>query len=208
MIGLGMIALFCVLCSVMWAFALAQLHAHPLALGLATCHVVGPTPHMDAPCLLICTHDFQHIDLLTVIRESRAWRRRTALIVADRWFNRVWPLLGVATIRTGGGTVERAVRALATHHVCIFLYRDTRNTGAYRIMQAHRGPVMHVQVRRVRPEGGELCGFSPRQCVAVTAGHLFSCRYHDVTESARAMVLHKAPADAMSAIVHELYRES
>lgn len=203
------LALLWVICSVACALAVTQLHAHPLALGMATCHSLGPAPPMDAPCLVLCTHDFEHIDLLAVIRESRGWPGQTALIVADRWYNRVWPLLGANTIPTGGGTVGRAVRALSERNVCIFLYRDTRGTGAYRIMQAHRGPVLQLQVRRVLRPGADLCeGHRPGQCVAVTAGQVFTCRYRDATRSVRALLREdRAPDSAMSQILRELYRE-
>lgn len=193
----------------MCVVAAVQLHAHPLVIGMATCHAVGPVPLMKTPCLVVCTHDFEHIDLLTVIRESRAWRRPTALIVADRWYNRVWPLLGAVTIPTGGGTVERAVRALSTHNVCIFLYRDTRGTGAYHIMQRHDGPVVHLQVRRMLRSGADICeGHRPSQCVAITAGQAFSCRYRDATQSVRMMMRnHSTSVNAMSQILRELYQE-
>lgn len=107
------------------------------------------------PTLVLCTHDYEHVDLLAMRREARRWRAATdvstAFVVADRAHNHAFCRLlhRSACIPVRRHTTDKVRRALRTHHVVLFVYRNTVGTGAYYMARG----AARVLLARVRVAG-------------------------------------------------------
>ena len=94
------------------------------------------------PRLLFATHDYEHIDLFALQRMTAQWFSQTgiptAFVVADRMHNRAFcKFVHRGTcIPVQSGTVEKACALLKRGHVCMFIYRGAKGTGAYYMYRA------------------------------------------------------------------------
>lgn len=136
--------------------ALATVLMRPHAVCRLRCtDGVGRGPGAQ-PTLVICTHDYEHVDLLCMRREARRWRALTgiptAFVVADRVHNHAFCRLlhRDACIPVRRNTTAKVLRMLRTHHVVLFVYRGTTGTGACYMA---RGAPSDVLVARVRVAG-------------------------------------------------------
>ena len=146
------------------------------------CKILGITcinsrVELRTPHLLLCTHDYEHVDLFCMAREARQWYARTGIkmvfVVADKLHNRAF----CSTIHRKGcivvksHTTEKVIRMLETRHVCMFVYRQTSGKGAYYMSRGH--PVMAVRIRTNRAcstlESGHCVASSVMQTIGCTA---------------------------------------
>ena len=140
-------------------------------------------PQMDAPTLILCTHDYEHVDLFCMEKEAKRWKRDTCLstqfVVADRMHNHLfcdWVHRG-ACIAVRGGTTDRVGAALrGGYHVCMFVYRHVQSTGAYFMAQWPRVLVARVRCPGVSPAQRER-GSSVASIVRATYGRSVSVEY-------------------------------
>lgn len=101
-------------------------------------------PQLSRPHFVICTHDYEHVDLFCMARIAKKWFAfngiPTAFVVADRYHNHVF--CGVVhkgkCIPVRQHTTLKILQFLETHHVCMFVYRGTSATGAYHVCKSHK----------------------------------------------------------------------
>ncbi len=145
-----------------------MLHVHALLLALVlvciahrplyaigcSYRVVQRTPLVAAPTFFVCTHDYQHVDLFVVQRESYRWRRETGrptvIVVADRLHNYIYDACApkqATCMMVRGGTTQRMLAHLHHDNVCIFLYRGVRSAGCHHVLSAFDGPCVLVRIR-------------------------------------------------------------
>ena len=148
------------------------------------------TPEFDRPCLFLCTHDYEHIDLFTMRSEAQKWSMHNGLttqfVVADRFHNHMFCSLvhrhgGCIPVR--GDTVRKCVAALDHEHVCVFLYRDTSGTGTYHISRNTCAPVILVRIHSDAPPSTLQAGYSVLQCVRNSVGSRVHVTYTPLTVS-------------------------
>ena len=116
----------------------------------------APRITLKVPHFLLCTHDYEHVDLFCMAREARRWYAQTGIktlfVVADKLHNRAF----CSTIHRGGciivksRTTEKVIRMLTTHHVCMFIYRQATGRGAYYITRGIQVPALIVQIQTNR----------------------------------------------------------
>ena len=158
--------------------------AHPLWVLRMPC---APTSSVAprAPTLVLCTHDYEHVDMFAMQREAQWWHAATgvptAFVVADKLHNHAFCRFvhRGACVPVRGGTVRRALERLRTHHVVLFVYRGATGTGAFHLARA---AAPHVLVARVRVAGAPgphtlEAGRSVRDIVRRTQGRAVSVAY-------------------------------
>ena len=98
--------------------------------------------------LIVCTHDFEHVDLFFAASECERWKRLTGrdtyFVMAPHFHNYVFSYLvsNRKTIYVRGGTVRKILDTLKHSNVCLFIYRGTKHTGFVHVMKEFNGPVI------------------------------------------------------------------
>lgn len=162
---------------------------------------------MAAPTLVLCTHDYEHVDLFCMRREARAWRARfgvaTAFVVADRLHNHAFCRLvhRGACIAVRGGTTAAVLDKLRTHHVVLFVYRGTQSTGACHMARAAaRTVVARVTLAEAPGPVTHQQGYGACDIVRKTCGSTASVAYAPLRADPRA-----DPRAFLRALKRQLY---
>lgn len=109
-------------------------------------------PALARPHFVLCSHDYEHVDLLCMAKVATRWYAAsgipTAFVVADRCHNHLFcsVIHRGACVPVRRRTTRKILRLLRTHHVCMFVYRDTTATGAYYVSRAHPATLL-VRIR-------------------------------------------------------------
>lgn len=139
-------------------------------------------PSRKCPHLFVCTHDYEHIDLLSVSRVVKKWSkstgRETKMLVADRLHNQLFnmfmnPDADVMYVRKG--TVSKATNELKFCNLCMFLYRNSTATGLYYIRKLFCGPLIFVQIKSATAL--PCTGHEVTQCIQNTFSEQFEMTY-------------------------------
>lgn len=147
---------------------------------LNTLTVTNPTVLHSEPHFFLASHDFEHMDLFTMLKQASVWqrmtKRRTHFVVADRPHNHLLATQNklrrqsVDFLFVRGGTVDIVHKLLSHSNVCMFLYRDVKATGAYHIVKNFRGPIVLVRI----VSNARCCtGHEAVACVKGTVGHTY-----------------------------------
>ena len=145
-----------------------------LGIGVRSfCPTIPCRPH-----LFVCTHDYEHIDLLAIGRETNYWKLHSGidatLVVANAMHNHVYDALACKNARcmpVKGQTVRKALERLKSEHVCIFLYRDATGPGIYHILRNHRGPCVLI---RITSDDADVCEVKQTGVLSCVRGTMLS----------------------------------
>ena len=116
--------------------------ARPLALLRVTHTKPDLSVFMGGPRFVICTHSFEHIDTFVMGDEAKRIAHLTGLqmsfVMGDLPHNKLFCDIfhEQGCIAACGGTVARVTDALASKHVCMFLYDSVEATGAFYMARA------------------------------------------------------------------------
>lgn len=162
---------------------------------------IRPVPH-----LFLCSHDYEHVDLIAMGIESNAWKLITdldsTLVVADRAHNTVYDICAsknAKCLRITGNTVQKVTRMLEDGHVCVFLYRDSTATGIFHMIQNHVGPCMMI---RVKSDAAICSGHEVGSCLYNTWGSTYTIEYEPIAKAE----LPSCSKRAMQYIKWKMYR--
>lgn len=140
---------------------------------------LSPQPH-----LFFCTHDFEHMDVYTALAQAAVWHRdtgiRTCFVMAAKMLNRLFAVqnrlrgqcVSVLTVR--GGTVAKVLRLLEHMHVCVFIYRETTESGAYHIVRGWTGPIRLFRIGSMAQRCEDNLALP---CLRKTYGHSYHVQY-------------------------------
>lgn len=93
----------------------------------------------DKPIFVLCTHDYEHVDLFCMLSEARKWFKETGIytyfVVANKAHNYAFCNLmhDSSCIYVKDTTVKKVLQTLKHSHVCMFIYRNAVGTGAYHV---------------------------------------------------------------------------
>ena len=187
----------------------------PLDLLCITIHVpVSLAWLRPAPHLFVCTHDYEHVDLLAVCREAVRWYAQTGyptkVITADKVHNRLLDACNqlarpvVRFLYVTGGTVQRALECLEHSHVCILLYPNATGTGAFHLCQGFAGPKI---LMRIESDATICRDHDAVACLRSTSGATFGVSYAPL-ETERLGLLGPTARAIMDALLNLLYSRS
>jgi hypothetical protein len=176
---------------------------------LKTSIVGRPLPHMSRlrPHFFVCTHDFEHVDLISVAKESFRWYQQTGLwtniIVANRMYNRLYdlfiPKFGTCVF-VKENTTAKILKSLQTRNVCILLYRDNPGKGCHYVMRSFSGPC--VLMRITSSDAKMVTDHSSYESVVNSVGCTYHVSYVQYESEAHAFL---PPREGMLALKHSLY---
>ena len=109
------------------------------------------------PHFFICTHDYEHVDLIAIGRETQlveaydriefdADRCRSLQIVLITSYMTHSPKKNANCLYARKNTVATVIETLRTRHVVIFIYRHATGTGLYHMLSGHGGPCKLIRV--------------------------------------------------------------
>lgn len=166
-----------------------------------------PVAYAPSPHLILCTHDYEHIDLFVMASEIRQWRRTSrfpvAFVVGNHIHNKLFCEFvhcDRTCIPVKGGTTQKIMRMLKTHHVVLFFYRNAPHTGPFYLSKA----ASNVTVAKISVQGAEcatlLSGKRVGEVVNATLGRRAKVSY----EPLRANV-HSTPSEFIQKLKSQLY---
>ena len=168
-------------------------------------HIPAKFTSARTPVMVLCTHDYEHVDMLSMEREAKRWGGSTCFVVAPRAHNRLFCNLvhRGACVSVQGGTVGQVLSRLSSGvHVVLFLYREAMGTGAYHIARAWPNLLL-ARVRCAGVRGGtRSSGASTLRIITRTLGARASVSYAPLRADPLAF---DSPALFMRALKFELY---
>lgn len=143
--------------------------------------VVTSRPVVSTPHFFVCTHDYEHADLLVVLAEIERMftgtGMRARMVLADKPWNKAFNAVlnrNANALYTTVGTTRRIVEALSHESVFIFLYRANPGTGIHYVLREFTGPVYTM---RITSRHAPIEDHSPSAALRRSTGALFYVRY-------------------------------
>jgi len=169
--------------------------------------VVSSAAVVRRPHFFICTHDYEHSDLLVAREEIERIHSQTGvssrMVLANKPWNRAFDALlnrNAKALYTTSGTTRRILCALAREHVFIFLYRSNTGTGIHHVLRQFDGPVHTVRITSRAPP---VENHSPIASFKRGTGALFYVRYTEYRAARSHARL--TPRDGMQSVKRQLY---